>query len=100
MESETETETETQQIENQGALKSPLSGDLNHPGPQNLPPEGPGPVPVERGGGWGVGARNKVLKTLEKMPPDLSPDLEVLRKVDLRKELWRYREERSQKVGR
>ena len=24
---------------------------------------------MERGGGWGVGARNKVLKTLEKMPP-------------------------------
>ena len=47
---EPETEAETEQTQNQGALKSPLSGDFNYPGPQILPPEGPGPVPVERGG--------------------------------------------------
>ena len=64
-------ESEAEPTKLQGALKSPLSGDLSHPGPQNNPSEGPGPVPVVRGGGWGVGGRNKVLKTLEKMPPAL-----------------------------
>ena len=39
----------------QGALKSPLSGDTNHPGPENKPSEGPGPAPVVRGGSGKVG---------------------------------------------
>ena len=64
-------EPETEPTELQGALKSPLSGDLIHPGPQNQPSEGPGPVPVARGGLWGVGGRKKALKTLEEMPPAL-----------------------------
>ena len=55
----------------QGALKSPLSGDPNYPGPENQSSEGPGPVPVARGGVWGGGGRKKALKALEKLPPAL-----------------------------
>ena len=67
---ESETGAETERTQNQGALKSPLSGDFNYPGPQILPPEGPGPVPAERGGGWDDGDKKKALKALERMPPD------------------------------
>ena len=64
-------ESEAEPTKLQGTLKSPLSGDLIHPGPQNQPSEGPGPVPVARGGVWGVGGRKKALKALERMPPAL-----------------------------
>ena len=52
----------------QGALKSPLLGDPNHPGPTKLSSKGPGPVPVARGGVWEGGGRKKALKALEKLP--------------------------------
>ena len=60
--------SETKPNIQQGALKSPLSGDSNYPGPQLQPSEGPGPVPVERGGVWEGGGRKKALKALEKLP--------------------------------
>lgn len=48
-----EKESEARPNKLQGALKSPLSGDSNHPGPEQISSKGPGPVPAARGGGLG-----------------------------------------------
>ena len=66
-------EPETEPIKLQGALKSPLSGDLSHPGPQNNPSEGPGPVPEERGRGWGKDGKKRAEKVLERWLYDPGP---------------------------
>ena len=68
---EKSSETETKPSTQQGALKSPLSGDSDYPGPQLQTSGGPGPAPVERGGVWDGGGRKKALKVLEKLPLDL-----------------------------
>ena len=40
--------TETENTELQGALKSPLSGDVGYPGPSTIPSLGPGPAREEK----------------------------------------------------
>ena len=45
-----EKESEARPYKLQGALKSPLSGDSNHPGPEQMSSKGLGPAPVARGG--------------------------------------------------
>ena len=60
--------TETLNTELQGALKSPLSGDVGYPGPSTIPSLGPGPAPEERGRVWDTGGREKIPKVLEKWP--------------------------------
>ena len=61
-------QTETENTELQGALKSPLSGDVGSPGPTNQPSLGPDPVPEVRGRVWDVGGQKKIPKVLEKWP--------------------------------
>ena len=56
-----EQESEARPQKLQGALKSPLLGDINHTGPEKQPSEGPGPAPVEGGGGSGKEEEGKRL---------------------------------------
>ena len=43
-------EPETNKKNLQGAINSPLLGDIDQPGPPNITSMGPGPVPEARGG--------------------------------------------------
>ena len=61
-------QTETQNKELQGALKSPLSGDVGSPGPTDQPSLGPDPVPEVRGRVWETGEKKKTSKVLERWP--------------------------------
>ena len=80
-------ESEAEPTKLQGALKSPLSGDLIHPGPENQSSEGPGPAPVVRGGVWEGGGRKKALKALEKWPLALKASPGGLGKIRSNKRL-------------
>ena len=63
-----DTEPETNKPKLQGAIKSPLSGDIDHPEPPNLTSIGSGPVPEVRGGVWEGGGKKRTPKVLEKWP--------------------------------